>query len=180
MQSSAQGNPFEFDPEPGERAFARVAEGLADAIHALLPSCAAGIVVIESGGEWRLLAQRGPIDLSPTWRERVARHVRAGDRASDDGGCLVAPFSAVALRVMLVLVPVADAPGLPRLQTIVQPLLDAGGILLDRSLSTTRLDLPYHRTIEEELRVAHPLPAPLSRSSTPAAQPIHRGRSKVA
>jgi hypothetical protein len=146
-------NPSEPVALPGERALVRVADGLAHAIHTLLPGSTAAVVVVGLGSEWRLLGQRGPVDLSPTWRHAVARRVRASDRPHEVDEYLIAPFSAVSLEILLVLRRGADTPDLARLRVIVQPLLDAGGILLDRASAVTRLDLPHRRDIEEELRL---------------------------
>jgi hypothetical protein len=151
MLASSQ-NPHESNALPGERALVRVADGLAHAIHTLLPGSTAAVVVVGHGSEWRMLGQRGPIDLSSTWRHAVARRVRDSDpRAADE--YLIAPFSAVALEIMLVLAGPADGPDPDSIRVIVQPLLDAGGILLDRALATTRLDPPHRRNVEEELRL---------------------------
>jgi hypothetical protein len=107
----------------------KVAFELADAVHALVVGCTAAVVLVEPGSEWRLLAQRGALDVSSSWRRLVARHARSGDEAWDPNEPLVVPFPSPAIRVMLVAVPV-DGISLPAgVREIVQPILDAGGIL---------------------------------------------------
>jgi hypothetical protein len=113
-----------------DAALSEVAIVLADAVHALVVGCTAAVVVVDPGSRWRLLAQRGPLDVSSSWRQLVARHARNGDLAWEPHEPLVLPFPSPALRAMLVAVPV-DGISLPdAVREIVRPILDAGGILL--------------------------------------------------
>ena len=79
--------------------------------------------------------RRGPIDVSATWRATVADQVRDSDLPQQHADHLVAPFSAVGLHALLI-VEASSSEQMPRrAHAIVQPLLDAGGILLDRALA---------------------------------------------
>jgi hypothetical protein len=119
-----------------EAVLARVASGLAAAVHALIAGCTAGVVVVGIGSEWRMLAQRGPEDLSRSWRRLVARTVRADGPRLRTEGAIVAPVSSTKIRSMLIAVPVEGIALPANAGEIVQPLLDAGGILFDAALST--------------------------------------------
>jgi hypothetical protein len=141
----------------GEAALQKVADGLADAVHTLLPDCTAAIVVVGAGPEWRLLAQRGGLDISANWRRTVARQVRDSDRSHDASDYLVAPFSAVALHVMLLLLPDSGERLAAGVRVVVQPLLDAGGILLDRAATEGRT-FTARRVVEDELRSFETIP----------------------
>ncbi|HEY1479116.1 MAG TPA: hypothetical protein VGF46_03770 [Gaiellales bacterium] len=123
-----------------------IAEGLANGVHTLLPGCTAA-VVIAIGPDWQLLAERGPVDVSAAWRATLADEVRANDRASEQADYLVAPFSSVLSHVLLVLVPNEGATLPERAYAIVQPLLDAGGILLDRAIAVQERDQAVRRVV---------------------------------
>jgi hypothetical protein len=154
-----------WDAERGEFALRRVASGLAEAIHTVLPRCTAALVVVGEGLEWRLLAQRGGVDISSGWRETVACDVRDSDRSYEEADYLVAPFSAVALHVVLVLAPSAGEPLTLGARVIVQPFLDAGGILLDQALAGGSADFPLRCVIGDELRAFETIP--LARGMVP-------------
>lgn len=146
------------DAERGEFALGRVAAGLADAIHTVLPRCTAALVVVGEDSEWRVLAQRGAVDVSSGWREAVARGVRDSDRSFEEANYLVAPFSAVALHIMLVLAPPVGEPLTEGAHVMVQPLLDAGGILLDQALTAGTRDFRRRRVVEDELHAFETTP----------------------
>jgi hypothetical protein len=146
------------DAEREEFVLGRVAAGLADAIHTVLPRCTAALVVVGDDSEWRLLAQRGAVDVSSGWREAAAREVRDSDRSFEEADYLVAPFSAVALHVMLVLAPPAGEPLTLGARVIVQPFLDAGGILLDQALAVGSRDFLLRCVIGDELRAFATIP----------------------
>jgi hypothetical protein len=112
-------------------ALAKAAAGIADAVHALIPGCTAAVVVVEQGPEWTMLAQRGPLDVTRSWRRMVARHTRLVGGSGTRRDVLVAPIPSQRLHAMVVVVPI-EGVSLPQAtRTIVQPLLDAGGLLLD-------------------------------------------------
>jgi hypothetical protein len=116
-------------------ALAEAAAGVADAVHSLIPGCTAAVVVVEQGSEWTLLAQRGSVDVSRSWRRLVAHYSRVCDDSWAQGDSLVAAFPSQRLHAMLVTVPIAGISLPPGMRTIVQPLLDAGGILLDAAVA---------------------------------------------
>jgi hypothetical protein len=130
-------------------ALEEAAAGLADAVHALIPGCTAAVVVVEQGPEWTMLAQRGPVDVTRSWRRMVARHTRiVGDRESR-GDVLVAPIPSRRLHAMVLVVPI-DGVSLPQgTRTIVQPLLDAGGLLLDGAFGPASSERDVLRLISE-------------------------------
>jgi hypothetical protein len=100
--------------------------------HGLVPTATVAIVV-EIDSEWHPLAQRGPIDVSSVWRADLADLVRDSDYASYDRGYFVAPFSAIDLHALLVIVADEDA-AIPRdVHHLVKPLLDSGGVAFDRA-----------------------------------------------
>ncbi len=134
------------ETETGGLPLLDIAEGLANGVQTLLPRCTAGVVV-GLGAEWQLLAARGPGDVAAHFDEALAAQVRDSDVAAQHGGLLVAPFSSVTGHVLLVLV-ADDGLELPeRAAAIVQPLLDAGGILLDRALAVQDRDRAVRRVV---------------------------------
>jgi hypothetical protein len=149
---------------PGcDAALLRVADGLTDAVHTLLPRCTAALVAGERSG-WRLLAQNGPAEPTSGWRCAVAASERDGGRSRVGYGAFVAPFSSVALHVLLVLTP-AGGESLPEgAGMIVQPLLDAGGILLDQAVTGGNRLFDTARSVEDELNTFEPHSAPSQRS----------------
>ncbi len=121
-----------------EAELAGVAFRVADAVHALISGCTAAVVLVEAGHEWRMLGQSGPEDVSGSWRRLVARTVRIDARAPEQARALVLPISSERVSTKLVIAPLA-AISLPQgTRRIVQPLLDAGGILLDAAVSGGR------------------------------------------
>jgi hypothetical protein len=118
-----------------ETVLADAARGVADAVHALVPGCTAAVVVVGMGSEWKMLAQCGPVDLSCFWRRVVATTARVAAPSSGPDDAIVAPFASVRIRAVLALVPLAGTSVPPGTRRIVQPLLDAGGILLDATFS---------------------------------------------
>jgi hypothetical protein len=144
--------------EAGANALIEIAYGLANGVHTLIPSATAAVVV-SIGSEWQLLAQIGPVDISSTWRPNVANQVRDSDLPQQHSDHLVAPFSAVGLHALLI-VESATSDQMPRrAHAIVQPLLDAGGILLDRALAVQERDRAVRRVVRlcqhENARPAH-------------------------
>lgn len=140
-----------------DAALVRVAAGLADEAQKLLPRCTAALVAGEHSG-WRLLAQRGAAKTTSGWRCAVAASERDGARSRVGYGAFVAPFSSVALHVLLVLTP-AGGESLPeRAGVIVQPLLDAGGVLLDQALTGDNYGVPVARSVEREMATFEPIP----------------------
>lgn len=127
-------------------ALVAVATGLADGIHGLAPTCTAGVVVA-IGAQWQLLAQQGPADIASAWCASVAARVRDGDRAIEDANTVVTPFSSVTTHALLVLV--AEPGGHVLSAESVQPLLAAGGVLLDRALAAQRRDREVRRVVLE-------------------------------
>jgi hypothetical protein len=129
-------------------ALVAVATGLADGIRSLVPTCTVGVIV-GVGAQWQLLAQHGPADIASTWRASVAARVRDSDRAIEDADTVVTPFSSVTLHALLVLV--AEPGGHVEISAdgFVQPLLAAGGVLLDRALAAQRRDRALRRVVLE-------------------------------
>ncbi len=120
-----------------EAALTEAGAGLADAVHSLVPDCTAAVVVVETGPNWRMLAQRGPVEMESCWRQLVALHARGHDRPEGrQRACeaLVVPFRAERIRAMLVAVPAAGGSLPGGMHEIVRPLLDAGGLLLDAAV----------------------------------------------
>lgn len=143
--------------EAGSLALLAIAGGLADGVHTLIPSATAAIVVA-IGPEWQLLAQRGPIDITAGWRGAVANQVRDSDLPQQHGDYLVAPFSAVGLHALLIVA--AESPDhMPRrAHALVQPLLDAGGILLDRAAAVQQRERSVRRVVRLcKLKESRPL-----------------------
>jgi hypothetical protein len=132
--------------EPGAHALIEIAYGLANGAHTLIPSATAAVVV-SIGSEWQLLAQAGPLEITDSWPVDVASQVRDSDLAQQHGEYLVAPFSAIGLHALLIVV-VASHEQMPRRShALVQPLLDAGGILLDRALAVQERDRAVRRVV---------------------------------
>jgi hypothetical protein len=130
-------------------ALAEAATGIADAVHALIPGCTAAVVVVEQGPEWTMLAQRGPVDITRSWRRMVARHTRVIGDSESRRDVLVAPIASRRLHAMVVVVPI-EGVSLPQgTRTIVQPLLDAGGLLLDAAMDPASSGHDILRLISE-------------------------------
>jgi hypothetical protein len=133
-----------------EAVLAGVAFRVADAVHALLSGCTAAVVMVGIGSEWRMLAQSGPEDLSDTWRRLVAGTARLEGPESGHPNALVLRFASQRISAKLAMAPL-PAISLPQnTQRIVQPLLDAGGVLLDAALSAEMTpDRPGLRLVTE-------------------------------
>jgi hypothetical protein len=133
-------------PARSAHALLEIAAGLADGVHTLIPSATAAVVVA-IGSDWQLLAARGPIDIAANWRASIANQVRDSDLPQQHGDYLVAPFSAVGMHALLI-VAVESPEQMPRrAHGVVQPLLDAGGILLDRALLVPERDRAVRRVV---------------------------------
>ena len=111
-----------------------VAIDFANEAHVLAPGATVAVVV-EIDSQWQPLAQRGPIDLSEAWRPDLAEIVRESDHASYDRGYFVAPFSAVDVHALLVIVAESDADIPIDVHRLVKPLLDTGGVAFDRAFA---------------------------------------------
>jgi hypothetical protein len=107
--------------------------------HALVPTATVAVVV-EIDSQWRPLAQRGPIDVSSVWRADLAELVRDSDYASYDRGYFVAPFSAIDLHALLVIVAENDAAIPNDVHHLVKPLLDTGGVAFDQAFAAAAED----------------------------------------
>ena len=132
--------------EPGAHALVEIAYGLANGARTLVPSATAAVVVA-IGSEWQLLAKAGPLEIADSWPVAVANQVRDSDLPQQHDGYLLAPFSAIGLHALLIVV---AAPGeqMPRrTHALLQPLLDAGGILLDRALTVQERDRAVRRVV---------------------------------
>jgi hypothetical protein len=144
--------------EAGANALIEIAHGLANGVHTLIPSATAAVVV-SIGSEWQLLAQIGPVDITSTWRADVANQVRDSDLPQQHSDHLVTPFSAVGLHALLIVESETSDQMPRRAHAIVQPLLDAGGILLDRALAVQERDRAVRRIVRlcqhENARHAH-------------------------
>jgi hypothetical protein len=116
-----------------------VANDFANEAHALLPGATVAVVV-EIDSKWQPLAQRGPIDMSEAWRPDLAEIVRESDYASYDRGYFVAPFSAVDVHALLVIVAESDAEIPIDVHRLVKPLLDTGGVAFDRAFAASERD----------------------------------------
>jgi hypothetical protein len=144
-------------PEASSLALLAIATGLADGVHTLIPSATAAIVVA-IGPEWQLLAQNGPVDITAGWRGAVANQVRDSDLPQQHADYLVAPFSAVGLHALLI-VAAESVDHMPRrAHALVQPLLDAGGILLDRAALVQQRERSMRRVVRLcKLKESRPL-----------------------
>lgn len=131
---------------PSALALLEIANGLADGVHTLIPTATAAVVV-SVGAEWQLVAQRGPIDITDSFRADVACQVRDSDLPQQHGDLLVAPFSAVGLHALLVVAADSKEQMPRRAHALVQPLLDAGGILLDRAIAVQERDRAVRRVV---------------------------------
>jgi hypothetical protein len=133
-----------YAAERGSLALLEIAEGLTLGMRTLVPTCTTAVVV-GVGSDWQLLAQAGPIDVSALWRQDVADLVRDTDVARVARDYVVAPFAAVCLHALLILVSDTEIPA--RAIEIAQPLLDTGGILLDRALEVQARDRVVRRVV---------------------------------
>ena len=123
-----------------------IAEGLAQGVHTLVAGCSATIVVA-LGDEWQLLAAREPQDVAARFDDALAARVRDSDAPAERAGLLVAPFSSVLAHVLLIL-EADDGHDLPECAlALVQPVLDAGGILLDRAIAVQDRDRAVRRVV---------------------------------
>jgi hypothetical protein len=139
-------SPAAMTREPGAHALIEIAYGLANGAHTLVPSATAAVVVA-IGHEWQLLAQVGPHDVAGSWPAAVANQVRDSDLPQQHDGYLVAPFSAIGLHALLIVVAPASDRIPRRTHALMQPLLDAGGILLDRALAVQERDRAVRRVV---------------------------------
>jgi hypothetical protein len=132
--------------EVGGQPLLEIAEGLANGVHTLLPGCTAAVIVA-LGDEWQLLASRGQSDTFGSFDAALAGLVRGSDEPAERPGHLVAPFASVTVHALLVLIG-DDGQELPeRAPAIVLPLLDAGGILLDRAIAVQERDRAVRRVV---------------------------------
>jgi hypothetical protein len=139
-------SPATVTREPGAHALVEIAYGLANGARTLVPSATAAVVVA-IGSEWQLLAQAGPLDIANSWPAAVANQVRDSDLPQQHDGYLLAPFSAIGLHALLI-VAAASSDQMPRrTHALLQPLLDAGGILLDRALAVQERDRAVRRVV---------------------------------
>jgi hypothetical protein len=144
-------------PETGRLALLEIAAGLADGVHTLIPSATAAVVVA-IGPEWQLLATRGPIDIAEGWRGAIANQVRDSDLPQQHGDYLVAPFSAVGMHALLIVASETSDQMPRRAHALVQPLLDAGGILLDRAIIVQQRERAVRRVVRLcQLKETRPL-----------------------
>jgi hypothetical protein len=130
----------------GSFAVLEIAAGLADGVHTLIPSATAAVVV-SIGSDWQLLASRGPIDITASWRAAIADQVRDSDLSQQHSDYLVAPFSSVGMHALVIVATEAGEHLPRRAHAVVQPLLDAGGILLDRALAVQQRDRAVRRVV---------------------------------
>jgi hypothetical protein len=131
---------------PGAFPLLEIAAGLAAGVHTLIPSTTVAVVAA-IGPEWQLLASRGPIDIAATWRATIANQVRDSDLPQKHGNSLVSPFASVDVHVLLVVAAESVEQMPRRANALVQPLLDAGGILLDRALAVQQRDRAVRRVV---------------------------------
>jgi hypothetical protein len=128
-----------------------VATDLAIGFRVLAPMCSIAIVAAV-GTDWQLLVRRGEIDVTSHWHRALADRVLITDRPEHESGCLVAPFSCVELHALLVIGPDEHLPA--RILERSRPLLDGGGILLDRALRAQRHDRVLRRVVGERRRAS--------------------------
>jgi hypothetical protein len=127
------------------------ATDLATGIRVLAPTCSIAIVAAV-GTHWQLLAHRGEIDVTRHWQRDIADRIRVSDRPEHESGCLVAPFSCVELNALVVIGPEPGQHVPSRIVERARPLLDGGGILLDRALTAQRHDRALRRGVAERRR----------------------------
>jgi hypothetical protein len=131
---------------PETHTLVAVAAGIAGGVAHLLPGCGGG-VVIGIRGEWQLVAQRGPVDVRAGWCDATANRTHASRISQRDESSLIAPFSSFDTRALLVVSAAPTASLDPEAFGVVQPLLDAGGVLLDRALAAQERDRAVRRVI---------------------------------
>ena len=132
---------------PARTPCVEIAYGLANGVHTLIPSATAAVVVSIGSELAAARAARARSTSPTTWRATVANQVRDSDLPQQHADHLVAPFSAVGLHALLI-VEAASSEQMPRrAHAIVQPLLDAGGILLDRALAVQERDRAVRRVV---------------------------------
>ncbi len=140
---------------PSDRANAlpvvAAATDLATGLRGLAPTCSIAIVAAV-GRDWQLLARRGEHDVARHWQRATADRIRVSDRPEHESGRLVAPFSCVELNALVVIGPEHDEPLPGHVLERARPLLDGGGILLDRALTAQRHDRALRRVVAERRR----------------------------
>jgi hypothetical protein len=125
-----------------------VAQGLVEGIRGLVPSCTVA-AISAVGATWQMLAHIGTVDLVPHWPRAAADRVRVTDQAEYDAGYLIAPFSAVELPTLLIVAPERGHEIPQRVLEHMRPLLDGGGVLLDRAVAAQRRDRVVRRVLSE-------------------------------
>ena len=132
--------------ERTDEMLAGVAMVLAEAVQDMLPGCTAAVVAVELGCEWRVLATRGPRDIS-CWRHLVADHDRGNDSGCGPGDPVVMQFPSAGFRAMLIVLPAGGGSLAPDVRETVRPLLDAGGVLLGAAGSAAPSDGAHLRLV---------------------------------
>ena len=117
---------------------------LAEAAHALAPSCTAAIA-IEVGSRWQLLAQSGAVDVAADWRGTLAASTAGGDGPRHGDGYAVSVIPATGLRAVLILISEPDREIASRSLGAVTELLAAGGRNLDCALAHQQRDRASRR-----------------------------------
>jgi hypothetical protein len=133
-----------------DEALAGVAIVLAEAAQDLVPGCTAAVVAVDLGCEWRVLAKRGPQDISSCWRHLVADHDRGVDSGSGPSDPVVMQFPSAGFRAMLIVLPADGGSLAPDVRETVHPLLDAGGVLLGAAGSAAPSDHSHLRLVRSD------------------------------
>jgi hypothetical protein len=125
-----------------------LAQGLAEGIRTLEPSCTASVVVA-IGPQWQQLARCGNIDIASHWTRATAERVSVTDTPEYDAGKLIAPFAAIDLHALLVLAPEQGEQVPGRVLETVRSMLTGGGVLLDRAVDSQRRERLVRRVVSE-------------------------------
>jgi HD-GYP domain-containing protein (c-di-GMP phosphodiesterase class II) len=145
--------PRPFSPEPAHDDarsedvrgdLAQVSIELADAAHALVPSCTAAVAV-EVGSRWQLLAQTGSVDVASDWRGTLAASSGGGDGPRQGEGYAVAVIPVGSFRALLILVGESDSSVPARALESVGGLLAEGAERLEDARAAQQRDRAARR-----------------------------------
>jgi GGDEF domain-containing protein len=143
--TSSIDQPHDVPPSATEAAdLVSVAGGLAEAAHALVPTCTAAVAV-EVGSRWQLLAQSGSIDVASDWRGTLAASTVGGDGPRRGDGYAVAVVPSTNVRALLILITEPDREIAPRSLDAIGELLVDGGRRLDRAHAMQQRDRASRR-----------------------------------
>jgi hypothetical protein len=125
-----------------------LAQGLAEGIRSLEPSCTAAVVV-GMDSQWQQLGRSGSVDIAPHWTRAIAERISDTDTPEHDAGKLMAPFAAIDLHAMLVLAPEQGEDVSSDVLETIRSMLTGGGVLLDRAIDVQRRERLVRRVVSE-------------------------------